>query len=83
MGFTRNLISILCSRAATWYGMILNYFSYSFNEVFIDLWLFDVCNSDSINLPMISLIYSQEGHLAVTLPFHCSLGLVQLEGQES
>lgn len=27
VGFTGNLVSILCTRAATWYGVILEYLS--------------------------------------------------------
>lgn len=87
MGFTGDPVSILCPRSATWYRMILDYSSCSLNVVLIDLWLFNVCNSDNVsyrlNLSVISLTYSLEGHLVVTLPFHCSPGLVQLEGQES
>lgn len=96
MGFPGDLVSILCPRSAAWYRTILGYSSYSLNVVLVDLWfvfffndlwLFNGCNSDSVsyrlNLSMISLTYSQESHLAVTLPFHCSPGLVQLEGQES
>lgn len=94
MGFPGDLVSILCPRSATWYRTILGYSFHSLNVVLVDLWLFkndlwlfNVCNSDSVsyrlNLSMISLTYSKESHLAVTLLFRYSPGLVQLEGQES